>query len=123
MNISVNKRLIMLAISALALAFLANQVINLAQSSMYSSLQTSEVRAFTEATIASTTVSKVAIPETTVEKAIGSTQPTGEEPGEVYKIGGEKEAFSLLLINIMYSLIIAIAVFLLIKRYNTIKLK
>lgn len=122
MNISVNKRLIMLAMSALVLAFLANQVINLAQSSMYSSLQTSEVRAFIEATTASTTVSKVVILETTVEKATGSTQPTGEEPGEAYKIGEEQEALSLPL-NIMYSLIIAIAVFLLIKRYSAIKLK
>jgi hypothetical protein len=106
-DMPVNKRLIMLAITALALAFLVNQAINLAQISIQSGLRAGEA----EALFAQSTATQAS----TYEAAEAATRP-GEVTAETGKgLGLELEGHSLLM-NMAFSLIAAAVAFLLIRR-------
>jgi len=103
----VNKRLIMLVITALVLALLVNQAINFAQISIQPILRAGEAEALS---IQSTTT------ETAPHKAAeAAAQPEGvlNEAGE--GLGSALEAPSLLM-NLLFSAIVAVAAFLLIRR-------
>jgi hypothetical protein len=106
-NMPVNKRLIMLAITALALAFLVNQAISIAQISIQPSLRAGEAEVLSAQS--TTTV-------TAPHKAAGAAAQPGEAPTEAGKgLGFEPEELSLLA-NIVFSIIAAAAAFLLIRR-------
>lgn len=107
MNMPVNKRLIMLVITALVLAFLVNQVISIAQTSIQPSVRVDEAEAFSTR---STSI------ETAPHKAAGTAAQPGEaltETGKELRLEPEGPS---LLTNTIFSVIAAAAAFLLIRR-------
>lgn len=106
MNMPVNKRLILLVITALVLAFLVNQVISIAQTSIQPSVRVGEAEAFS-------TRSSI---ETAPHKAAGAAAQPGEaltETGKELRLEPEGPS---LLTNTIFSVIAAAAAFLLIRR-------
>lgn len=103
----VNKRLIMLVITALVLAFLINQAINLAQISIQSSLRAGEAEALSTQLITTETAP--------CKATVAAAQPEEvlAEAGE--GLGPELET-PILLMNMLFSAIVAAAAFLLIRR-------
>ncbi|MEM0223631.1 MAG: hypothetical protein QXJ99_04440 [Thermofilum sp.] len=111
----VNKRLILLMISALILAFFINQAINLAQEGMRSSLQAGEIE---QSTTAPAAILKATIGETT-EKIATKTSQLERAPGEAYGSEGERplgQKEPSLPLNLVFSLIAAASAFFLARR-------
>ncbi|MCF3653359.1 MAG: hypothetical protein L2C94_004265 [Aigarchaeota archaeon] len=106
LDMLVNKRLIMLAITALVLAFLVNQAINLAQISIRPSLRAGEGKTLSMQSITTETAPRKAA------EAAARPEEVLTEAGE--GLGPELEVPSLLM-NILFSVIVAAAAFLLIR--------
>lgn len=111
----VNKRLILLMISALILAFFINQAINLAQAGMRSSLQASEIE---QSITAPAAILKATIGETT-EKIATKTSQLEKAPGGAYGSEGKRplgQKEPSLPLNLAFSLIAAASALLLARR-------
>lgn len=113
-----NKRLIILALSALILAFLMNQVINLAQTGLQSGLQVArEVKAIIGTTTATVTSKQATSTPGVAAELTNSEEMTLEtyDLAEKWKSGQEDLSLPL---NIMFSMVVAVVVFLLIRGYK-----